>query len=263
MWRLMIIGLCGVAGSGKDTVADFLVKNHGFVKVAFADPLKRICKDVFDFSDEQLWGPSEKRNAQDERYRRYTAYENGRAIDRCACEWKFRDAEDYRDHLPCPKAFSGPELLTPRYALQQLGSEWGRDCYQNVWVEYALRTAKSLLGTSSHNIRYDQKKGLYWLDDRRDWDEAERNEAGKAKGVVISDVRFRNEVDLIKAAGGKVVRIVRKEAGLKGAAAQHQSETEQLAIPDEVFDHHLLNGSTGLDLLEAVVKGLVDTLKIG
>lgn len=37
----MIIGLCGFKNSGKDTVAAYLVKEHGFERKAFADPLKR------------------------------------------------------------------------------------------------------------------------------------------------------------------------------------------------------------------------------
>ncbi len=57
----MIIGICGNAGVGKDTTADFLVKTNGFVKVSLADPMKRICQAVYGFSNEQLWGPSEKR----------------------------------------------------------------------------------------------------------------------------------------------------------------------------------------------------------
>lgn len=36
----MIVGLTGYARSGKDTIADFLVKEHGFKKIAFADPLR-------------------------------------------------------------------------------------------------------------------------------------------------------------------------------------------------------------------------------
>ena len=36
----MIIGLSGYAGSGKDTVADYLVNDKGFVRVAFADAIK-------------------------------------------------------------------------------------------------------------------------------------------------------------------------------------------------------------------------------
>ncbi len=36
----MIIGFAGKAGSGKTTIADIFVQNHGFTKVAYADPLK-------------------------------------------------------------------------------------------------------------------------------------------------------------------------------------------------------------------------------
>lgn len=37
-----VIGLTGFAGSGKDTVADILVEEHGYVKLAFADPLREM-----------------------------------------------------------------------------------------------------------------------------------------------------------------------------------------------------------------------------
>lgn len=37
-----IIGLTGFAGSGKDTVADILVAEYGYVKLAFADPLREM-----------------------------------------------------------------------------------------------------------------------------------------------------------------------------------------------------------------------------
>lgn len=36
----MILGLTGYASSGKDTVADYLVANYGFTKIAYADKLK-------------------------------------------------------------------------------------------------------------------------------------------------------------------------------------------------------------------------------
>lgn len=38
----MILGIAGPAGAGKDTVADYLVAQHGFVKLAFAGPLKEM-----------------------------------------------------------------------------------------------------------------------------------------------------------------------------------------------------------------------------
>jgi hypothetical protein len=42
-----IIALTGAAGSGKDTVADLLVKHAGFTKLAFADPLRQEVCDAF------------------------------------------------------------------------------------------------------------------------------------------------------------------------------------------------------------------------
>lgn len=66
--RSTLIGLGGLAGSGKDTAAAALVEKCGFVKMAFADPMKRFAMEMWDFSEEQLWGPSERRNAVDPRY---------------------------------------------------------------------------------------------------------------------------------------------------------------------------------------------------
>lgn len=42
----MIIGLSGYAQSGKDTVAKFLVENHGFERVAFADPIRDLLYEL-------------------------------------------------------------------------------------------------------------------------------------------------------------------------------------------------------------------------
>lgn len=43
---MKIIGLTGKAGVGKDTVADYLVKNHGFRKYSLAGPLKEMLKVI-------------------------------------------------------------------------------------------------------------------------------------------------------------------------------------------------------------------------
>jgi hypothetical protein len=42
----MIIGLSGYAQSGKNTVADILVDHHGFIALAFADPIKELVYDI-------------------------------------------------------------------------------------------------------------------------------------------------------------------------------------------------------------------------
>lgn len=43
----LLIGITGKAGSGKDTVADWLWERHGFLKLAFADPLKLAAEAIF------------------------------------------------------------------------------------------------------------------------------------------------------------------------------------------------------------------------
>jgi hypothetical protein len=50
------IGLLGRANSGKDTLADYLVKDKEFVKYNFATPVKEIARNMFNLSDEQLNG---------------------------------------------------------------------------------------------------------------------------------------------------------------------------------------------------------------
>ena len=43
-----VIGLHGLPGSGKDTVADYLVEHYGFEKLAFADVLKAEIAEAFN-----------------------------------------------------------------------------------------------------------------------------------------------------------------------------------------------------------------------
>jgi hypothetical protein len=53
----MIIGLCGLAGSGKSVVAKALVRNYGYVRRPFAYPLKCMAGQL-GISTEVLDGPS-------------------------------------------------------------------------------------------------------------------------------------------------------------------------------------------------------------
>lgn len=43
----MIIGVTGAIGSGKTTVANLLMRDHGFESIAFSDKLKKVCSSVF------------------------------------------------------------------------------------------------------------------------------------------------------------------------------------------------------------------------
>lgn len=64
----MIICVSGQASHGKDTVSDYITQKYGFVKIAFADKIKRILMHLYNLSYDQLWGPSDERAKIDPRY---------------------------------------------------------------------------------------------------------------------------------------------------------------------------------------------------
>lgn len=52
----MLIAMCGLIGSGKDTCADFLVNNYNFKRESFANHLKDIVSIIFGWDRELLEG---------------------------------------------------------------------------------------------------------------------------------------------------------------------------------------------------------------
>jgi hypothetical protein len=193
--KSMIIGIMGNAGAGKDTIANFLTIAQDFEKISFADPMKRFCRDIFGFSYGQLWGPKEKKETPDPRW----------------------------------------DGLTPRKALQLLGTEWGRHCHPDLWIRHAIRTAQTILNDPS--LAYCAEAGIVQLLD-----------GPHAKGVAFADCRFVNEFKAIKDAGGKMVRVYRP--GYDGDT--HRSETEQRSLPDDAFDYVIHNTGTLDDLANKV-----------
>lgn len=238
----MIIGICGPAGSGKDTVADYIARNHKGVKVALADPLKRICKMVFGFTDNQLWGPSSARNEVDLRHQRPGhTFTNS---TECAC---------------CGNATAPFCYLTCRYALQLLGTEWGRHCLPDVWALEAARVGKALLASSE--MAYVNSRGLYMLPETREWTEADRRDANQAKFVLVSDVRFENEMAVIRRNGGKVWRVVPPNwnPSVDTGWRRHASEVEQTALPDSHFDAVIVNAKASFEALHERIEQVMGT----
>ena len=56
----MIIGICGLMGSGKDTIADHLIQEHQFKKISFADKLKESVATMFDWDRTMLDGQTDE-----------------------------------------------------------------------------------------------------------------------------------------------------------------------------------------------------------
>lgn len=269
-----IIGISGKAGSGKDTVAEYLVDHHGFVRMALADEMKRFAKRVFLFTDEQLWGPSESRNGVDARFEDVEEWD--KAEDRLfdvGPEWcsfllgvdgnAFGKADDawgdlltWFDDLRTNYGveWANVNKLSARVVLQTIGTEFGRAQDEDLWVNATLKTAKSLLEAPGH-FTYTKEGGLGVELSRGYWE---------AQGVVISDCRFKNELEGIRTSGGRTIRVKRPGHVLASVGiAGHASEAEQDSIPDADFDHVLESpeGLVNLGIyLGAIVPNIVRSL---
>lgn len=237
-----IILLVGPAGVGKDTVGVALTKVAGFKRIAQADPIKRIARDVFGFTDEQLWGPSSARNAIDSSWVQtdkmklvtgdvamsaiagaiYGLANRGRSLDAVDLNPALLDSvvkfqETLKDFI---EKNGG---LNARIVLQLLGTEVGRAFDKLIWTRATLNEARRQL------------------------------DAG-APGVVITDGRFLSEVLEAKRVGAQVWKIVGSST-LTGAT--HASETELAGIPDHMFDVILSNNKEyGIAALEDAVQSL-------
>lgn len=60
---MAIVSLSGLIGSGKDTLAGFLVADHGFVRVSFSDALKDVVAALMGWERELLEGRTEESRA--------------------------------------------------------------------------------------------------------------------------------------------------------------------------------------------------------
>lgn len=154
-----LIGIIGRKGSGKDTAAEVLLSN-GYTNVKFAGALKEMLRTLLRHQ-----GVAEtriERMIEGDLKESSTIYLNNR---------------------------------TPRYAMQTLGTEWGRDLMgPNFHVDIALE----------HASHY--------------------------KNVVITDIRFPNELLAIKDKGGICFGITAD--WVNGEDDEHESE----ALMDEMIN---------------------------
>jgi hypothetical protein len=251
-----VVLLCGASGSGKDTVAEILREEFGAVSLAMADPMKRFVRRVFDFPTGVLWGESSLRNSFDARF--------GKASEWVEVGARFRHEHEKFAQLVAPDVkWTNPAVLlsrwfersqkhaleqggvSPRYLLQTLGTEWGRHIDANMWVNFSVRAATSvLLGQPYHYAEGFAVDAV----------------ADPPPLAVITDGRFPNEVLRVRQAGGVVVLIecegsntaASQAAGVQG----HASETSLSKIPLNWFDAVLANDKrSGLGpLRETVVR---------
>jgi hypothetical protein len=226
-----ILYILGEAHSGKSEAAKHLLK-AGFTEIALADPMKRALMNWYGFTEDQLWGPSELRNAPD---------------DRLPKDEEFKDS-------------SYPEnFLSPREALQTLG-EAMRQAYSRTWVRILFRDIAKLeqeFGLGSV-CWYDRTKGVQYGELNRLVFEALKLRV-RPKRFLVPDVRYRNEHLGLRKVGAKGFRLVSptQGEGLEGKLAEHRSETEQRTIPDSELDAVIVNDGT-LEELYAKIDAFLE-----
>lgn len=219
-----VLVLFGKAGVGKDTVAAWVAKETGGVCVAHADEIKRMAYSIFQFTEEQLWGPSEARNAPDTRYDKFgssaweMAFQRLHAHGRQACSWAFqcgdsKEREDaYRRLLVWFRNLSEYDHLSPRIVLQTLGTEWGRAIKSDVWVRRTLDIAEQL--QKNPKLSYSRKSGLHMIPTPK-----------VTPMVIVTDGRFQNELEYHRDAEGHTVLITRptedQTVGIEAHASEH------------------------------------------
>lgn len=227
------LGFHAAAGAGKDTAADYVIRVYGGEKVSLADPLKRFCRGVLGFSEAQLWGPSSNRNKPDPRYagplRAGTSHIATVRLREQASDWldevipgaSIAQRTLARDTLDSwLEDVLAQQQVTPRYALQTLGTEWGRQLDENIWLLYADRDA------------------------------AKRKVEGFG---IIPDCRFLNEAKFIKDSGGLLLEIVRPgydgSDALSAGVATHASEMDRIRDADKFKKYitHTINNDSSLD----------------
>lgn len=180
--RPRLVGFSGRAGSGKSLCADYLVR-QGWARVKFADPLKNMLRAFY-----ATLGLSE--------------YEIEARMEGVLKE----TADDFLNGK------------SPRYAMQTLGQEWGRELISpTLWVSA--------------------------------WSEAVALAWSKGLNVVVDDCRYPNEAAAINQLGGRVFMIVRGDAEL--VDTEHESERFEFT-PDGV----ILNEGSIHDLRDKVGRSI-------
>jgi hypothetical protein len=168
----MLIGLCGAAGAGKNTVAELLTDSNGapFAQIAFADPLYECVSTITGLPVARL---------------------KDREVKETVIPWLGK---------------------SPRQMLQTLGTEWGRGAvHPEIWIRIAMERAAQHLsfnGVVITDVRFDNEAqaivdagGEVWRVTRPGWRclaeeaAAHQSEAGVSEYLIARTIDNSGTLD--------------------------------------------------------------------
>ncbi len=153
----MLIGLSGVAQSGKDTVANYLVNNHGFRGYGFAEYLRELISNI---------NPYVILDIEDQVHRLGVVVKLNTALE----EFSYEDLKKNKQ---------------VRALYQNVGMGVRTTFGEEFWVTQLFDKISQEVGVANND-------GIEFV-----------------KDVVISDVRFNNEAEIIKNFSGNVIKVDR------------------------------------------------------
>jgi len=173
----MLIGLCGAAGAGKNSVAELLTDSDGctFMQMAFADPLYQCVSTITGLPVAKL---------------------KDRVVKEAVIPWLGK---------------------SPRQMLQSLGTEWGRGMvHDEIWIRIAMEHASQHLTVGRcvviTDVRFDNEAqaivnagGEVWQVDRPGWrclaDDAAKHqsEAGVSDHLIARIIDNSGSLDDLRA----------------------------------------------------------------
>lgn len=214
-----IIALCGYAGVGKDTVADLLVTQLNFRKLAFADALRGEVSEGFGVDMRCLVDPSTKNWPMGALalYRADPNFHNAMIAGWAEGSVQIEDGTRERV-ITAPRS--------PRQILQWWGTEYRRKQDPNYWTRQL--TAR---------ITAYQRNG-----ERR---------------FVITDCRFDNEADTVRALGAHIWQVKRPDVDASTSRENgHASTNDGSAFaPDVIINNcHDIRHLQHLVLAEFVAR---------
>jgi hypothetical protein len=192
-----IIGLCGFAEVGKDTVGDLLETHAGFRKIAFADALRGEICDGFHVEPLIFSDRVTKQQPMAEL-----------AFTRCRNDGYIGAALRHLEEIKPPGSILSisEELVkprTPRETMQLWGTQYRRAQDADYWVRLARSTIAYCVREYHCN-------------------------------VVLTDVRYANEAAMVRVLGGEIWQVTRPdragelEGGHSSAAAGSEYSPERI-----------------------------------